>query len=137
MGVTIGLVVIFAGTVLQAVPTVTSAMYIGGRFLVGLGSNISQGSAPLLVIELAHPKHRGKLTTMYNTLWYLGSIIAAWTVFGTIKYTTDTAWRIPVAMQAAMPLVQFLFIWAVPESPRWLCAKDRLDEAYKILVKVR
>lgn len=30
-------------------------MFVGGRFLVGMGSNISQGSAPVLVIELAHP----------------------------------------------------------------------------------
>lgn len=72
----------------------------------------------------------------YNTLWYLGSIIAAWTVFGTVKYTSDAAWRIPVGMQAAMPLIQFAFIFLLPESPRWLCSKDRLDEAFAILVKV-
>jgi hypothetical protein len=56
-------------------------MFIGGRFLVGLGfvdiavlsfevlsdrcsSNLAQGSAPLLIMELAYPQHRGKLTTM-------------------------------------------------------------------------
>jgi len=50
-----------------------------------ISSNFAQTSAPLLIIELAHPQHRGPLTTMYNTLWYLGSIIAAWTVFGTVK----------------------------------------------------
>ena len=72
---------------------------------------------------------------MYNTLWFLGSIIAAWTVFGTIKYVDDTAWRIPVAMQAAMPLMQLVGIWFLPESPRWLCSKDRLDEAFQVLVK--
>lgn len=99
-------------------------------------SNVSQGSAPLLITELAYPQHRGKLTTMYNTLWYLGSIIAAWTIFGTIKYTSEAAWRIPVGMQAAMPLIQVLGIWFLPESPRWLCAKDRPDEAFDVLVKV-
>jgi hypothetical protein len=74
---------------------------------------------------------------MYNCLWYVGSIIAAWTVFGTIRYTTDAAWRIPVAMQAAMPVIQILGIWLLPESPRWLCSKDRLDEAFSVLAKVR
>ncbi|KAL8393929.1 hypothetical protein RB595_003624 [Gaeumannomyces hyphopodioides] len=134
-GVTLGLVVVLVGTVIQAVPAVNEGMFIGGRFLVGLGSNLSQGSAPLLIVELAHPQHRGKLTTMYNCLWYVGSIIAAWTVFGTIRYTNDAAWRIPVAMQAAMPVLQILGIWLLPESPRWLCSKDRLDDAFAVLVR--
>ena len=133
----VGLVIVFVGTIIQCVPAVNEMMFIAGRFLVGLGSNISQGSAPLLVMELAYPQHRGKLTTMYNTLWYVGAIIAAWTIFGTIKYETDAAWRIPVALQAAMPLVQIIGVWFLPESPRWLCSKDKLDQAFHVLVKVR
>ncbi|KAE8165485.1 general substrate transporter [Aspergillus tamarii] len=135
IGVVVGLFVIFIGTIIQVVPSVNRGMFIAGRFLVGFGSNISQGSAPLLITELAHPQHRGTLTTMYNTLWYLGSILAAWTVFGTIKYTSEASWRIPVGMQAAMPAIQFVGIWFLPESPRWLCAKNRADEAFNILVK--
>lgn len=87
-------------------------------------------------MELAHPAHRGKLTTMYNTLWFVGSIVAAWTVYATVGYTTDAAWRIPVGVQAVMPAAQLLGIWFLPESPRWLCAKDRGDEALRVLVKV-
>lgn len=121
-------------------------------------------------MELAHPQHRGKLTTMQvshtrssnfanynqvqhtlgmftfptkqlnknisNLLQYVGAIIAAWTVFGTVKYTSDAAWRIPVGMQAAMPVIQFALILCLPESPRWLLSKDRPDEALAVLVKV-
>ncbi|KAH8589302.1 general substrate transporter [Bisporella sp. PMI_857] len=135
-GVTIGLIIIFLGTILQVVPASDrEGMFIGGRFLVGLGSNLAQGSAPLLILELAYPQHRGKLTTMYNTLWYVGSIVAAWTVFGTVNFTTDKAWRIPVGAQAIMPFIQMAFIWFLPESPRWLCSKDRPDEAFAVLVK--
>lgn len=86
-------------------------------------------------MELAYPQHRGTLTTMYNCLWYLGSIIAAWTVFGTVGYTTDAGWRIPVALQALMPFIQGLLIYCLPESPRWLCSKERHDEALNLLVK--
>jgi MFS family permease len=74
---------------------------------------------------------------MYNTLWYVGSIVAAWTVFGTIGYKGDAAWRVPVALQALMPLIQFVGIWLLPESPRWLCSKDREEDALRVLIKVR
>lgn len=99
-------------------------------------SNISIGAAPLLIMELAYPQHRGKLTTLYNTLWYVGSIIAAWTVYGTVKYTGNTSWRLPVALQALMPFIQLLGVFTLPESPRWLCSKARGPEALEILAKV-
>ncbi|KAK4554238.1 hypothetical protein LTR86_008766 [Recurvomyces mirabilis] len=134
-GVAAGISVLIIGVIIQVVPHATSGMFIGGRFLVGFGSNITQACAPLLVIELAHPQHRGKVTTMYNTLWYVGSIVAAWTVFGTIKYTGNAAWRIPVAIQALMPVIQIVCVWLLPESPRWLCSKDRSDEALQVLIK--
>lgn len=134
-GLALGLVFVFLGTILQCVPSTDYGMFLGGRFFVGFGSNFAQGSAPLLITELAHPRHRGPLTTMYNTLWYLGSIIAAWTVFGTVNYTGNSSWRIPVALQAMMPLMQFVLIWVVPESPRWLISKDRDQEAFQILAK--
>lgn len=88
-------------------------------------------------MELAYPQHRGKLTTMYNTFWYVGSIISAWKVYGTIKEPGETAWRIPVGIQALMPTLQLLGVFTLPESPRWLCSKDRGAGAMKILAKVR
>ncbi|KAL4874083.1 hypothetical protein BDV12DRAFT_191946 [Aspergillus spectabilis] len=115
-GVAVGIILIIVGVIVQSAPSVDRGMFIAGGFLVGLGSNISQGSA-LLVTELAHPQHQGTLTTMYNTLWYVGSSVATWTVFGTIKYTSDASWRIPAALQAAMPAIQFVGIWLLPESP--------------------
>jgi fucose permease len=62
-------------------------MFLAGRFLLGMGTNISQGSAPVLVVELAHPQHRGTITTMYNVIYSLGAIIAAWTVCQSIEGT--------------------------------------------------
>ncbi|PSN60742.1 general substrate transporter [Corynespora cassiicola Philippines] len=135
VGVTFGNLVLLVGVIIQVVPGVNEVMFVAGRFIIGLGSNIAQGSAPLLIMELAHPQHRGKLTTMYNTLWYVGSIIAAWTVFGMIKYTSNASWRVPTALQGAMPVIQLLGIWFFPESPRWLCSKGRFNEAYQVLAK--
>jgi hypothetical protein len=35
-----------------------------------------------------------------------------------------------------MPLIQILGVWLLPESPRWLCSKGKLDKAFGVLAKV-
>jgi hypothetical protein len=64
-----------------------------------------------------------------------GSIIAAGTTYGTFTIHTTWSWRIPSLLQAFPSSLQILFMFFCPESPRWLIAKDRPDEAYEILRK--
>jgi len=136
VGISIGIIIIFVGTVIMVVPAPNhDGRFIGGRFLVGLGANISQGSAPVLVTELIYPQHRGRMTTLYNVIYAVGAIVAAWTVFGTVKYDSNSGWIIPNSLQVLMPAIQLLLVWFLPESPRWLVSKDRHDEALAVLVK--
>ncbi|KAG8214167.1 general substrate transporter [Butyriboletus roseoflavus] len=108
-------------------------MFIGARFLIGFGLTFAASSAPLLITEVAYPSHRGQVTSMYNTLWYFGSIVAAWTTYGTITIQSSWAWRIPSALQALPSAIQVVMIWFVPESPRWLVSKGKEERALKTL----
>lgn len=49
-------------------------MFIGCRFLIGFGLAFACLAAPVLITELAFPTHRGPITSLYNSSWYLGSI---------------------------------------------------------------
>lgn len=64
-----------------------------------------------------------------------GSILSSWASFGTKDLQSDWSWRIPSILQAGYPLIQLVFLWWMPESPRWLVAKDRQHEAATILQK--
>ncbi|KAJ4340563.1 hypothetical protein N0V95_007487 [Ascochyta clinopodiicola] len=138
MGTAIGCILVIIGSIIQALPQARNpdAMFLAGRFIMGMGSNISNATCPLLITEVSHPRHRGRVTTIYNTLWYLGSILAAWTTYGTLTHiTSDLSWRLPIGLQCAMPGIQLLFVYLLPESPRWLISKDKHEAAKKVLTK--
>ncbi|TRM63692.1 general substrate transporter [Schizophyllum amplum] len=128
----IGAVIMCGGTALQTAST-SIGMFIAARFMIGFGLTFAQNSAPLLVTEIAYPTYRAPLTSAYNSLWYIGSIIAAWTTFGTFKIANNWSWRIPSVLQALPSVLQIMFIWFVPESPRFLISKGKDEEALKVL----
>ncbi|KAJ7469437.1 hexose transporter [Mycena latifolia] len=108
-------------------------MFIGARFLIGFGLTFTANAAPMLVTELSYPKYRASLTSMYNSLWFSGAIIAAWATFGTFKINNTWAWRVPSLLQAIPSVLQVIFVLFAPESPPYLVSKGREAEALKTL----
>ncbi|KAB8255192.1 general substrate transporter [Aspergillus pseudonomiae] len=131
----LGAFTIVAASAIQAA-SVKYGMFVFSRVLVGVGSMLVVQPAPMLITELAYPTHRGKYTSAFWTMYYLGAILASWTCYGTQRNMTDDwTWRIPSIIQAGFPIVQILFWWCVPESPRWLIANDRREEAEELLAR--
>ncbi|KAG9313571.1 hexose transporter [Chiua virens] len=108
-------------------------MFIGARFLIGFGNTFAANAAPMLVTELSYPTYRAPLTSLYNSLWYSGAIIAAWTTFGSFRINNTWAWRLPSLIQAVPSVLQVLLVLFAPESPRWLVNKGRETEALRTL----
>jgi hypothetical protein len=62
---------------------------------------------------------------------------AAWIGYATVFATNiDLQWRLPLAIQNVTPLILLLGVYWIPESPRYLCLKDRNDEALAVLKKI-
>ncbi|KIX03380.1 uncharacterized protein Z518_06932 [Rhinocladiella mackenziei CBS 650.93] len=135
MGILIGCIIMMVGVVLQSI-SAGFGMFLGARFLIGFGVAIAHGASPLLITELVHPQHRAIFTTIYNTTWYAGAIVAAWLTYGTDHIENNWSWRIPTIAQAAPSLIQIIFIWFVPESPRWYIAHGKEERGLEVLGKV-
>jgi len=105
----------------------------GARFFMGFGNSLAQLSSPLLLTEICHPQHRGRVTAVYNCLWNVGALICSWVSFGTENINGDWCWRIPTLLQALPSVICISFIFFVPESPRWLISKDRGEAAKTML----
>ncbi|RFU27496.1 hypothetical protein B7463_g8846, partial [Scytalidium lignicola] len=133
-GIFVGSIIMMIGVVLQTVST-SIGLFIGGRIVVGFGISIALAAGPVLISELAHPRHRVFFAAMYNTSFNFGAVLAAWVAYGSVSIPNSWAWRLPSLFQAAPALIQTCAIWFLDESPRWLCYKDRGGEAFAILVK--
>jgi Na+/melibiose symporter-like transporter len=110
-------------------------MYIVARMILGFGIPTCIVSGSSLIGELAYPKERPVMTSLFNVAYFVGQIIAAAICFGTNSIPSDWAWRIPSLLQICPSLLQITFVFFLPESPRWLITKDRSQEALDILTK--
>ena len=82
----------------------------------------------MYLIEIAPPHLRGTIAGLYNTFYFIGSILANFTVYGTARNLTgNLTWRLPLWLQMVCPGIVALFIWFCPESPRWLIGKGDLQ----------
>ncbi|OJJ46029.1 hypothetical protein ASPZODRAFT_132997 [Penicilliopsis zonata CBS 506.65] len=133
MGMFVGAALIIIGTCIQA-PAVNHAMFMGGRFILGFGVSFCCVSAPCYVSEMAHPAWRGTLTGLYNCTWYIGSILASWVAYGCAEMNGNpAAFRVPIWCQLITSVIVAVGVWWLPESPRWLMANDRTEEAVRVL----
>ncbi|KAJ5355922.1 General substrate transporter [Penicillium concentricum] len=128
----IGCVLMIVGGLLGAFCT-NYGMYVAGRLLLGFGNSLAQMASPVLLTEICHPQHRGKVTSIYNCLWNLGALLVAWLAWGTMYIPNDWSWRSLTLLQILPAVIQIVFIYWVPESPRWLVSKERYEDALDIL----
>lgn len=110
------------------------AMFVVGRLCIGGVSSFFGASAPILITETAFPSHRATITSIFNSGWYVGSLLAAWATYGTREYTTNWAWRVPSILQALIPVVFAVGFLMAPESPRWLASVGRGEEARQFFI---
>jgi sugar porter (SP) family MFS transporter len=113
----------------------TYAQFVVGRFILGFGIAIMTVAAPAYAVEIAPPHWRGRCTGFYNCGWFGGSIPAAIVTFGCNYMGNDYAWRVPLILQAFACTIVMVGVFFIPESPRYLMANDREDEALAFLVK--
>ncbi|KAJ7228081.1 general substrate transporter [Mycena rebaudengoi] len=108
---------------------------LGGRFVLGLGVGIVQTASPSYVVEMAPPQWRGRLTGLFNTFYYAGSILCTGISTATGRLQTTTSWRAPLAIQIVAAGILAIFSLILPESPRWLLSVGQKDEALHILAR--
>ena len=134
----LGLAVLFfvgaLGTALA--PEITTMVTF--RVLLGLAVGGASATVPVFIAELAPADRRGRLVSQNELMIVTGQLLA-YTSNAVIAETVGECgvWRWMLAI-ASVPAVALWFgMLFVPESPRWLAAHGRSDEARRTLGRIR
>ncbi|EWZ47119.1 hypothetical protein FOCG_11125 [Fusarium oxysporum f. sp. radicis-lycopersici 26381] len=128
----IGTVIMSIGIVVKVTSYSLPQMTVG-RVVLGIGNGINTATAPIWQTETAQAKWRGKLVILEMAMNIAGFCLVNWINYGLSFVEGSVAWRFPLAFQFVFIFVLFATVPWLPESPRWLIAHGRTQEATEIL----
>jgi MFS family permease len=101
------------------------------RFFVGFGFGGSH-TAYTLWQEFTPSATRGTMLLLNQIFWTLGAVTEALLAWWLIPSGPD-GWRYLMFVSASLPFVTASFYFCLPESPRYLMVRGRVDEAAQTL----
>lgn len=104
------------------------------RFMGGVGIGLAMMSSPIYIAELSPPHMRGVLVNVNQLSNVIGINLAV--VVGYLFSFEGWGWRWMFAAQALPVILLIIGLFVIPESPRWLATKGRLEQALKVLTNV-
>ena len=107
------------------------------RFLTGTGVGGEYAVVASAIAEFVPARHRGRTNALVMNFWALGGITAglAGIVFLT-AFSTGGGWRLALLFGAVSALFALYVRRIIPESPRWLAARGRHDEARAVIREI-
>ncbi|XP_027073596.2 monosaccharide-sensing protein 2 [Coffea arabica] len=108
-----------------------------GRLLDGFGVGLAVTLVPLYISETAPTEIRGLLNTLPQFAGSAGMFLSYCMVFG-MSLQDSPSWRLMLGILSIPSLAYFaLAVFFLPESPRWLVSKGQMQEAKKVLQRLR
>lgn len=101
------------------------------RFLVGVGIGITSMVVPIYLAEMALPRYRGKMVSLFQVAITLGILFSYLTNLCLFKMQS---WRIALGISAVFAFLALLLIYYIPESPIWLESKLQVEQR-KVSIK--
>jgi len=133
-------ILFFISAVGSSIPN-NLTQFVIARLIGGVGVGIASLLSPMYISEIAPAKIRGTLVTLYqlaivigiNLVYYINLQIAS---SGDAQWNLDIGWRIMLGSEVIPALLFIILLFFIPESPRWLASKGKIDSAKAIIEKI-
>ncbi|GAB4833039.1 Monosaccharide-sensing protein 2 [Ancistrocladus abbreviatus] len=107
------------------------------RLLDGFGVGLAVTLVPIYISETAPADTRGLLNTLPQFTGSGGMFLAYCMICG-MSLETSPSWRLMLGVLSIPSLIYVaLTIFFLPESPRWLVSKGKMQDAKKVLQRLR
>lgn len=107
--------------------------FIFGRVITGIGNGMNTSTIPTFQAECSKTSNRGLLICIEGGVIAIGTAIAYWIDFGAHFGPDDLVWRFPIAFQIVFGIIIIVGMWLLPDSPRYLISKNKVEEGEKVL----
>ncbi len=107
---------------------------IAARLVLGLAVGAAAFTAPLYLAEVAPENRRGAIISMYQLMITIGILLA---FLSDLALTPTGSWRWMLGVIAIPGALFLLGVLTLPESPRWLMMRGRVEQAREVLHHLR
>ncbi|KAF4967540.1 hypothetical protein FSARC_4925 [Fusarium sarcochroum] len=125
------------GTATIAVTSMNKNQIMAARVLNYIYVGMELAVVPAYQSEIVPAPVRGLIVGTYQFALILGGLVINCVCLGTSRIPDNRSWRIPLGLFYLIPTIIAIGIWFLPESPRWLLQRGRVEEARTNLVKFR
>lgn len=127
----------FAVSAVMTAVAGTFAVFCAFRCVGGVGVGLASVVSPMYIAEVSPARIRGRLVTLNQFAIVIGAIASIVVAYILASYVSDrTSWRWMFASEC-VPIVGFaIALPLIPQSPRWLLQKDRVEEASRVLTRI-
>jgi SP family xylose:H+ symportor-like MFS transporter len=120
---------------------ISFSMFILFRIIGGIGVGIASMVVPMYIAEIAPPKRRGALVGNYQLAIVIGIVVVYFVNYfialqGDANWNLNIGWRWMFGSEIIPSILFLIFIFMIPESPRWLFQKGKKEKANGVLEKI-